>query len=388
VIACFGGLWLISRLSDSTQAWQRFGVYHPPQSFADLRFIMSAIESRRDGYDPYRRNPHDLWHRRMNYPRLWMSLSALGLQERHTGPLGVGVALIFYVSLLALVGRLTFLEGAFYSLLVCSPATMLGVERGNVDLLIFSLLTFAVLLIRREGTRSIWPYAVVLVCSVLKLYPICAMAVALRDRSRTVALSIIGGAGAVFLSYLFWIRSDLPAIVANTPQTFVISFGSKVVFLRPNSWVGPINTTAWCIVCLASVVALAIVVFKRTSRPLFSSEASASMLIGMSMYIGIFVFLTNFNYKLIFLIFAAPQMLQWARSRNAYRHLAYIFLAAMALAFWISAQASSVQVSYPQFLLKELMNWSLFGMSTVILLHFVFRHSGSQVSLDQQSSNR
>ncbi len=382
------------------RAWQRFGVWSLHLAFADTRFILCAIESERAGYDPYRTNPCDPWHRVMNYPRPWLSLSVFGLGERHTVPLGIGLALIFYLSLLVLLKPLTLQEGSFYGFLVCSPAVMLGVERGNVDLLIFALLALAILLFQRLGTRSVWPYGVIIGCSLLKLYPIFAMAVALRDRSRTVALSIIGAAAAMFLSYLLWIRSDLAAIVRNTwQQAFAISFGSKVIFLIdiPKSAptrsillmnilnfdprVGAINTTAWSLAFVAAVTAVAIVLARRTSTPLFTTETAHSMVIGMSIYTGIFAFLgTNFNYKLVFLIFAVPQMLQWIRCQNAYRSFAFTFLTVMTLAFWLSAQAV-----YWLFLLKELMNWCLFGMSTVVLLHFIFASLSSKRSLDHQS---
>ena len=350
------------------RAWERLGVHHLSPAFADMRFIISAIESERARYDPYQRNPRDPWHRRMNYPRVWLLPSVVGLQLRHTVPLAVGLAAIFFLSLLVLVGPLTLEEGGVYAILVCSPPVMQGVERGNVDFLIFSLLTLAVLLIRRRGTRSIWPYGVIMTCSLLKLYPILAMAVALRDRSRTVAFSIIGTAWVIFLSYLFWIRSDLSAIVRNTWTVSNISFGSKVVFLQLDWWMGPINTTAWSIASLAVAAAAATIIVKRTPTPVFSTQTVDSMLIGMSIYTGIFALLgSNFNYKLSFLIFAVPQMLQWIRHQNAYRTFAGVFLAIMALAFWMSPQQN-----YWGFLLKEVMNWCLFEMSIVVLLHFLF----------------
>ena len=359
------------------RAWERLGVHYLSPAFADMRFIMSAIESERAGYDPYHRNPRDPWHRRMNYPRAWLLPSVVGLQVRHTIPLAVGLAAIFFLSLLVLVGPLTLEEGGVYALLVCSPPVMQGVERGNVDLLIFSLLALSVLLIRRRGTRSIWPYDVIMACSLLKLYPILAMAVALRDRSRTVAFSIIGTAWAIFLSYLFWIRSDLSAIVRNTWTVANISFGSKVVFLQLDWWRGPINTTAWSIASLAVAAAVATIIVKRTSTPVFSPQTVDSMLIGMSIYTGIFALLgSNFNYKLSFLIFAVPQMLQWIRHQNAYRTFAGVFLATMALAFWMSPQQN-----YWGFLLKEVMNWCLFEMSIVVLLHFLFVSQASRASL-------
>lgn len=382
LIFYFVALLFVRSQSDSKLAWQRFGVYHLSPAFADMRFILCAIESQRAGYNPYQINPRDPWHRPMNYPRLWLSLGVLGLGEQQTVPLSIALALIFYLSLLLLVGPLTFQEGGFYGFLICSPAVMLGVERGNVDLLIFALLALAIELFQRQESRSIWPYGVIMVCSLLKLYPIFAMAVALRDRSRTVALSIISGAAALFLSYLLWIRSDLITIMRNTWQTANISFGSKVVFLYLNWWTGrPINTTAWSIGCVAVVIAVAMVMVKRTARPLFTTGTVVSMLIGMSIYVGIFVFLTsNFNYKLIFLIFAVPQMLQWIRGQNANRNFAFTFLTVMTLALWMSAQEI-----YWQFLSKELMNWCLFGMSMVVLLHFLFASLGSKRSLNHQS---
>ena len=365
-------------------AWQRFGVWSLHLAFADTRTILCAVECKRAGYDPYQRNPCDPWHRKFTYPRPWLSLSVFGLGERHTVPVGVGLALIFYLSLLVLVRPLTFQEGSFYGFLVCSPAVMLGVERGNVDLLMFGLLALAILLFQRLGTRSVWPYGVIMACSLLKLYPIVAMAVALRDRSRTVALSIVVAAAAMFLSYLIWIRSDLTAIVRNTwHQATGISFGSKVVFLLLNAdpRVGPINTMAWSLASVAAVTAVAIVLVRGTSTPVFATETAPSMVIGMLIYTGIFAVLgTNFNYRFVYLIFAVPQMLQWIRCQNVYRHFAFTFLTVMTLALWLSAQ----QV-YWLFFLKELMNWCLFGMSTVVLLHFLFASLSSKRSLDRQS---
>jgi Glycosyltransferase family 87 len=370
LIFYFVVLLLVCSQAGSRLAWGRLGVHHLSPAFADMRFIMSAIESERAGYDPYQRNPRDPWKRRMNYPRVWLLPSVVGLQLRHTVPLAVGLAAIFFLSLLVLVGPLTLEEGGVYALLVCSPPVIQGVERGNVDLLIFSLLTLAVWLTRRRGTRSIWPYGIIIACSLLKLYPILATAVALRDRSRTVAFSIIGTAWAIFLSYLFWIRSDLTAIVRNTWTASNISFGSKVVFLQLDWWMGPINTTAWSLASLALAAAVATIIVKRTSTPVFSMQTVDSMLIGMSIYTGIFALLgSNYNYKLSFLIFAVPQMLQWIRHPNAYQTFAGVFLTTMALAFWMSP---SPPQKYWGFLLKEVMNWCLFEMSIVVLLHFLF----------------
>jgi hypothetical protein len=381
LIVYFSILSVLHLQSGSMHAWQRLGIYHLRPVFADMRFLLCAIETERAGHDSYRMTECDPWHRVMNYPRLWLSLSVFGLGARHTVPMSIALALVFYVSLLVLVGRLTLREGAFYAFLVCSPAVMLGIERGNVDLLIFSLLTLAILLFQSFGTRSVWPYGLVMLCSFLKFYPIFAMAVALRDRSRAVALSIIGVAATAFLTYLYWIRHDLALIVKNTwQQAFNISFGSKVIFFLHNAdpHIGPINVTAWSRASVVAVlaIALAIVIFKRRPAPLFTAQNADSMLVGLSIYVGTFAFLgTNYNYKFIFLIFAVPQMLEWIRRRDPYRDFAFTFLTIMALAFWLSAQEV-----YWLFIFKELTNWCLFGMSIVVLLHFALASLGGKRS--------
>jgi hypothetical protein len=382
LIFYFAILLLLRTQAGNLDVWQRLGVYHLRPAFADMRFLLCAIETERAGHDSYRMTECDPWGRIMNYPRLWLSLSVLGLQARHTVPIGVGLALIFYLSLLLLAGRLTLREGAFYAFLLCSPAVMLGIERGNVDLLIFSLLVLTIWLFQKLGTRSIWPYAVIMLCSFLKFYPIFAMAAALRDRSRIIALSIIGGAGVIFLTYLFWTRHDLALIVHNTWQlAFNVSFGSKVIFFLYNAarwWGGPLNVIAWSRASLVAVTVVAALVVKKTPAPLFANATVDGMLIGMSLYTGVFAFLgTNYNYKFIFLILAVPQALQWIKRDNSYRNFAFTFLTVMTLSFWLSAQEE-----YWQFVLKELLNWCLFGMSAFVLLHFLFASLGRKGSLE------
>jgi hypothetical protein len=376
LILYFAILLLLRTQAGNLDVWQRLGVYHLRPAFADMRFLLCAIETERAGHDSYQMTECDPWKRVMNYPRLWLSLSVFGLQARHTVPMGVAVALIFYLSLPVLVGPLTLREGAYYGFLVCSPAVMLGGERGNVDLLIFSLLVLTIVLLKRLGTRSFWPYAVIMLCSVLKFYPILAMVVALRDRSKIIALSIIGGAGALFLLYLYWIRHDLALIVHNTWQlAFNVSFGSKVIFFQYNAahwWGGPLNPIAWSRATVAAVIAIVLLVVKKTRVPSFTKETVDGMLIGLSLYTGVFAFLgTNYNYKFIFLMLAVPQLLQWIRRNDLYRDFAFTFLTIMAIAFWLSAQEV-----YWEFIVKELANWCLFGMSAVILLHFALASLG------------
>ena len=80
-----------------------------------------------------------------------------------------------------------------YAALLLSPAVLLGVERGNVDLLMFALVALGIGLVRRSPWGGRAP---IVLAGALKLFPTFGLAVMVRRR---VAL---GGAGAVWLVVL------------------------------------------------------------------------------------------------------------------------------------------------------------------------------------------
>ena len=98
-------------------------------SFLDMRSLTSAWECDRRGIDVLPVNPCDPRARPANYPRLWLVPAPLGLGDDDTVWLGVGLAVVFFVSALAVTGPLTVREGLIYGIALCSPAVMFGVER-------------------------------------------------------------------------------------------------------------------------------------------------------------------------------------------------------------------------------------------------------------------
>jgi hypothetical protein len=114
---------------------------------SDLRSILAAGESRAAGFDPLVENPADPWGRPMNYPGIWEVLSACGLNGSHAVTLGIGLAAVFAVAVAVFPARRT--NAVTCTLLlatVLSPASLLAVERGNIDLVVFVLLALAILL--------------------------------------------------------------------------------------------------------------------------------------------------------------------------------------------------------------------------------------------------
>ena len=74
----------IPRMFWGIDVWPRLGVPSGPSLFFDTRNLTAALECRRLGFDPLVESPCDPWGRPLNYPRVWLALRWLGLNQSHT----------------------------------------------------------------------------------------------------------------------------------------------------------------------------------------------------------------------------------------------------------------------------------------------------------------
>jgi hypothetical protein len=89
-----------------------------------------------------------------------------------------------------------------YGAAVCSPAVMLGVQRGNVDILLFALVVLAVVVSTQRLRGWVWANALVFLAAVLKLFPILAAGFLVRRVRRgapAAATAVVLAAFAVYV---------------------------------------------------------------------------------------------------------------------------------------------------------------------------------------------
>lgn len=198
-------------------------------------------------------------------------------------------------------------------------------------------------------------YALVLLCAVLKLFPIFGFTLALRERMRT-GVAVLAGAAAAFGAYLFVTRDDVRAIISNSIQGVYLSYGRKVLLERLRDYGLAVDPSIYSLVLVAIVAAAAVALALLFPLPEFTRGAMEKMLVGTGIYCGSFVLLSNFNYRLIFVLLVVPQLLVWWRLGAAPRRIASAALATIAVALLLSGQLRSWL-----FLLKETANWLLFA---------------------------
>lgn len=324
----FAVLWALGGRSH----WHVLGVPNMTIPYGDLRSVTSAWECARRGIAVMAANPCDPYHRSANYPGIWLAPSHLGLGVGATVALGGFIAVCFLVAAVAVLSSSARpLDAVVYGAAVCSPAVMLGVERGNVDILLFALVVLAVLLHRLPG-RFPWGQALILFAAVLKLFPIFAAGVLIRDRSKRnlIGLGVVLGAFAV---YCLAILGELRTIWRVTPQPSEYAYGIRIF----SEWIGGTHLRALDIGVVGLVLVAVFAGRRRLGLRLGSDDGSARrdldlFVAGAGVYVLSYMLFLSYEYRLAFLLLTIPQLLRFAGER---RLLGAISLVALFATLWL-----------------------------------------------------
>ncbi len=379
VLACYFALLILLNGTSEFRLWQLQTVPTLAPGFADMRVVTAGWECSRLGYDPMDHNPCDPWGRPVNYPRIWMSVAGLGWSEDNTGLLSIFVAATFFLAVFLVIGPISAGEALLYAVILTSPAIMSGVERGNVDLLLFALISVAVLLLGRGAFAYFWACALLLLTAILKIYPILG-ASALLKQARNRALMGLGLVLPPYVLFLLLTADDLRLMSEGTPRPVFWAYGVGVAVDAGRHLLSrafpetvevlmhPAAGLFFRALAVAVAVALAAWVAGRFVLPAGGDAGDhdrelAFFWAGASIYLGTFVILGhNWDYRLLFVILAIPQMLRWLRAPRPLGSMTAFALVAFVAALWLSFFGSLL------FLLDEIATWLLFVYLAAMLL--------------------
>lgn len=282
-----------------TEVWSALLVPTMSPPFADLRTVQGSLMTLESGLNPQINNPGDPWNRPMNYPSVWIWLANIFEIQNESNYL-VFVAFIVIGYLVSCF----FLLRSYPSLpllsMCFSGAALLAVERGNNDLLVFTLLFVAA-----SAPRLIAVVAIT-IATLLKIYPVLAAA-AFFNSKRNALFMIIGSMFAIGL-----LLPEFSVIQSSTPTSSSLSYGSQSIFAHTRRF----DSKILGIFLSIALISLAFVLgyTKSTKSRLSVSESTGIeetlFLIGACIYIGTFILAANFDYRLIFLLFCVPYLLK------------------------------------------------------------------------------
>jgi hypothetical protein len=317
------------------QTWDLLGVPTMVPSFADARVITAGAESAARGFDPLIENPADPYdHRPMNYPRIWQLLFHLDLTQRDTAMLAGVFISLFLFGLLLVMRDASGLAILLQLLCLTSPAVCLCIERGNNDLVIFFVVALAVVALEYRP----WFSAVCVgLAFLLKLYPIVTLVMFLK-LGRKSQWRIIGILGLGAAAYLLIQHREVSTVLTSTPvikawaysNTFLIKY-----LLRING--NDVSLTE-VVAPIATALLLGVVGWVAWLQPAGDSRPSmqlAAFRAGTAIYAMTFCIHPSGVYRLIFVLFVIPQLVEWVQEpAHKKSRIAGITLLAAIISLW------------------------------------------------------
>ncbi|MBI1250843.1 MAG: hypothetical protein GC189_05165 [Alphaproteobacteria bacterium] len=302
--------------------WGALFVHTLSHSFGDFRVLAGSVITDAQGLDPYVTNPGDPEGTLFNHPRIWIYLLApFGLEnEARFNAAGVAIAAGFLGSLGYLIWR--FPSWAL-TLGAISGAVMMGVERGNADLIMF-VMVFAAMAAKPDALKA----GLIFIAAVLKLFPILALAAMVRPGAD--ARAVIQGLVApitVFAAFLLYLSATWPDVLmcfANMDSRGAMSYGVKIIaFLvherLPQAAVSDVMIYLAFVALLIAQMALikpqSALLRRRPIANAADGRFEESLFLGgAAIYVLSFLGGDGWDYRMAYCLMCAPLML---RTENA-----------------------------------------------------------------------
>jgi hypothetical protein len=290
-----------------SQTWTTLKVNSMKPYFADLRSIQGSIVSSQQGLNPQESNPGDPWERKLNYPLVWFEIAKF-LRLTNEVYFFIFGAFILILFLLSCMTILIKYPNVFLFISLFSGSTLLAIERGNNDLFIFSLL-FASIFLKQN-----FQIGLVLIAITLKIYPVFSIINLLLVKKKWIVFLLMLSIIFLFLSPQLKYISE-----GNTAGGFH-SYGLKISleifmdfrtrfsdeFMNSNKAYFDIFLLILSVVTMVCILPHRKAIFKvftiRYTGVKAQSLESRMFLAGASIYCGTFLFSSNFDYRLIFLL--------------------------------------------------------------------------------------
>lgn len=358
--------------------------------FGDLRIIGDAIAAKENGELPHREIRADGVPTGYNYPSVWLKWGTLGLEPSTVEPWGYAIGAAFLAASALATAPRTAPEALFVGILLCSPVSLLALERGNNDLVIFSWM--AVVLLNRRS--KVVAGVLLLGAAAAKFYPIAA-AVALGEESRLrrrilEATAIV----MVFLAYVAISWEEWLAVSTYTPRWASVSFGAPVLaqILQLNGLIDVSRAMAFGlgVLVLVTFCVAWYTLFRpeATSLPVLRPSHHAGLLAGTSVTAFAFLLGNNFQYRAIFLLFCMPGLWTFATAGSfRLRLTSTSVLLGFACYFWwdfLIGESSLTRVCAKQLLLTSMVGALLVASTMELFSHH--RRRDEDTNLDAKAN--
>jgi len=354
---------------DSNFLIRKWNIPLAAPGFLDTRLIGVASESYAMGFDPLVENPANNLlanQQQLNYPKIWHLLFLTGMDQSHTNLVGSMLVVSFFIGLglFWFTNKFDDLTYIILSLAVLSSSVMLGIERANIELVLFFIISTALIVNYSSSIKALF---LILLASILKMYPIFGIFYLLKENKKKFwGLFLL--AISIFVAYLLLTFSDSVRVYATTPKTVGSSFGMNVWWMglkhkrfldiqMSDQVILLCKTLSYITVLLISAGASFFSFNNKYADQFRQGKYLDAFRVGAGIYIGCFIVINNSDHRLLFLIFTIPQLVSWLRnSEGRFSKIPLLTLSAMIFSLW-STFIMRFLGRNPTFLVEEFFNW-------------------------------
>lgn len=247
----------------------------------------------------------------LNYPKVWIPISKFLLKNNYT---------YYYLLITFIIYNYIFYyfikkyKSYFFIYFYLSGVSLLLLERGNVEIIIFCLLFFS--LVQKSILKLIFLY----ISIILKVFPIFSIISLFLSRNITYLILTV-----IFLILYFFNSFDqFKFIFENTPNSGDMSYGTKAitsnVYKHFNLYLNNYYLSILLIIC--SIISYQFFFKKKFEKIKYSNEEM--FLCGSAIYVVTFLLGSNHDYRLIFLIFTVPLIINL--NLNFYKNILIILI--------------------------------------------------------------
>lgn len=295
---------------DTLKLW---GMRPYPWPFLDTDTVLSAVRCLKAGVDAYAANPCDPELRTYDYSPLWMALTWLPVTRDWIPWVGCAFAACFFAGLALLPAGRNREAAILVVLGVLSTPVVLGVERGNNDLVVFLVVAGMASLLGGAPGRRWLAYGLGVLAGLLKYYPLLTMASSLREkpgRFLAVAAASLGVTGLFMAATWADLARALSIIPTGSPYYEMfgaqnLGLGLATLFGLPG-WFTPLVRGLLTLGAVAGGIALGLRADSAAAMARLERREGDFLLVGALMALGCFLSAQNIFYRALDLMLVLP----------------------------------------------------------------------------------
>ncbi len=283
-------------------------------AFADIDFIHRSLLCKQMGLDPFVNNPCDINSTKYQYPAIWLYLfEILNIDNLFNLKvlLFISLSLLFFSFFWIFQITQKKFNKCVLFLLFFSGSTLLLIERGNIDHIIF-IICISVILSNNYYYEAI----IIFLNSTLKIYPFFNYIYLFRGKNFFLSLIV------VLITILFIYKISLSKYFEPNHSFMAISqaYGILTIVegffkILEKKYLYNITFEIKSIIRLVFVFIFLTIstlfFFKGTKQKKEKSSIELKnfeklFILGASIYVGTYIFFSNIDYRLVFLILTIP----------------------------------------------------------------------------------